>query len=109
MEVKPITPKEVKESRLNNIPDEVILAVNRALMSESVSGEVQITVMQSDLIEGIQAQFALAGREISKEEIFKNKYLNFEDIYKNAGWKISYDEPAYNENYYKPRFIFCKR
>ena len=34
--------------------------------------------------------------------------MDFEDLYRKSGWSVSYDKPAYNENY-DAFLIFNKR
>ena len=43
--------------------------------------------------------------KLSKDMIFENHWLDFEPIFRKAGWKVSYDKPGYGENY-KALFIF---
>ncbi len=31
--------------------------------------------------------------------VFAKGWLEVEDIYRKAGWKVKYDKPAYSENY----------
>jgi hypothetical protein len=45
---------------------------------------------------------------VSRQEVFDNQWLDIEDIYREAGWKVSYDKPAYNETY-KAYFTFSRR
>lgn len=32
-------------------------------------------------------------------QLIKEKWLDIEDHYRKAGWKVTYDKPAYCENY----------
>lgn len=36
---------------------------------------------------------------ISSDELYKKHQLDIEEVYRKAGWVVSYDKPAYNENY----------
>lgn len=89
--VKPISPQEVAETKLAVIPNEVIQVVNALIAESFVNGRA--TVLQKDIVEGLLA----AG--LKRNEIFKRHWLDFEAIYQDAGWKVEYDKPAYNESY----------
>jgi hypothetical protein len=91
MRIKPVSPQEVAEVRLETIPNEVIQVVN-ALIAEDYDGGYA-TILQKDIVEGLIA----AG--YSRDEIFKRHMLDFEEIYRQSGWKVEYDKPAYNESY----------
>ena len=43
----------------------------------------------------------------SRKEIFDNHLLDFEDVYRDQGWSVMYDSPAYCESY-DPYFLFKK-
>ena len=36
---------------------------------------------------------------LNRNEIFNKGWLNIEEVYRSAGWKVNYDKPAYNESY----------
>ena len=42
------------------------------------------------------------------EKVFKNKWLDVEEVYRKAGWKVEYDKPGYCEDY-EAYFVFEKR
>lgn len=81
-EVKPITPDEVIEQLLKDIPDEVLQAVNEGIKSNW--NGVSAIVLQKDI----------KNRTIELMDIdwngFKNQWLDFEQHYKNSGWKVEY-------------------
>lgn len=37
--------------------------------------------------------------DVPRNVVFANKWLDIEDIYREQGWRVDYDKPAYNENY----------
>lgn len=45
---------------------------------------------------------------ISRGVIFKNNWLNIEELYSNEGWLVKYDSPAYCESY-EPYFKFTRK
>jgi len=92
--VKPITPDQAIEKHVKSIPDFVIESVNE-LISEKLSTETRYaTILQKDIVERI-----ISKSDVDKSEIFRNHWLDIEEIYRNAGWDVEYDSPAYCEHY----------
>lgn len=91
--VKPITPAEAQAAKEAMIPDFVVAAVNR-LLSEKWKGKGYVTLTQNEVIAEIQKE-----RDITSGELFDNDFLDFEPYFRKAGWKVSYDKPAYYESY----------
>jgi len=92
---KPISPQEAKVSKRNLIPEFVFEAVN-SLISEGLSVDGSVRLMQRDIVKRIMQ---LSPVTISAGEIYNNKWLDIESSYEEAGWKVLYDKPAYNESY----------
>lgn len=101
-EVKPISPSEILDNLDKIIPPVVIQAVNNLLMKEYRGGSV--TILQDAIIKEIKN---LDGT-ITKDQIYDNKWLDFESLYRQNGWSVEYDKPAYNETY-AAKFIFKKK
>lgn len=101
--MKPLTPKQAVKlksgKKATSIPDVVIEVVNQ-LIVEKLHGETA-TVLQEDIIKRLLEKKYFKTRQ----EIFENKYLDFEDHYRKAGWKVFYDKPGYCESY-EPVFKF---
>ena len=102
-QVLPITPEQAEEQQLNSIPDFVIEAVN-GLIVKKYRREAKCAVLRQDeIIEAIQnVEF------VERDVIIKNRWLDFEDLYRQAGWSVDYDTPGYNESY-TPVFTFTKK
>lgn len=100
--VKALSPKDVNDALAQgvNLPDGVIEAVNELLIKNGSSK--YITLRQCDVVHAISERMG-----VTKDTIYNNKWLDFEDFYRAAGWKVSYDKPAYNETY-EPTFEFIK-
>ena len=90
--VKPITPSEVKIV----IPDAVIIAVNR-LIQDKWDGTKAI-IKQDEIMELISSDREDDPRP-KRSEVYKHHWLDFEDLYRQAGWSVEYDKPGYNEDY----------
>lgn len=93
LKVKPITPDEV----VHEIPDVIIEVVND-LIREKWNGQ-KSHILQEEILERLS---------IPRDEIFDKHWLDFEHIYREAGWHVIYDKPGWNENY-KAFFDFTKK
>ena len=91
MSVGPIRPEEVVELKKQQIPSEVFETINRLIGERIVGGEV--TIKQDDIVE------ELVIKGLQSAEIFRRGWLNVEPAYQDAGWKVAYDKPGYNETY----------
>ena len=96
--IKPITPDETRAIR-KGIPDFIFEAIN-SLIIKNVSAGGVARVLQNDILNLIQDK-------MTRESVFSNKYLDIEDHYRDAGWKVKYDKPAYNETY-EAYFVFSR-
>lgn len=98
--VDPIKPEEVT----HNIPDFVIEAVNK-LIREKWNGKEAI-IKQDEIMELISSD-DIDNDKPSRYMIYANHWLDFENLYRKAGWIVMFDKPGYNENY-PPYFKFKK-
>lgn len=94
MSTKPISPKDVPA---RNIPDEVISAFNDAIADHWNGRCSQFD--QKEVVERIIKKFQGNGTEITREILFKLRYLDVEEIFRRNGWRVEYDKPAFNETY----------
>lgn len=93
MSVKPITPSEAKSKKISLIPEIVIECFNE-LISRKLDIYGSATILQKDVVNLIESR-----SDLTASQIYSNKYLDVEDYYRKAGWKVVYDKPAYCENY----------
>jgi hypothetical protein len=91
----PIKPEDVVPLRSKNIPDWVIEAVNRLIVAKW-KGD-QAIVYQEEIV-----------KQYLGDGDFDYHWLNFEDIFREAGWKVVYDKPHYSESY-KAHFTFMRK
>lgn len=94
--VKPLRPSEIGANKVNHIPAAVIEAVNELLTEQFTGGSV--TIKQKEIVERAKKKMDPGAR-------FNYDWLNFEPLFRTYGWKVSYDKPAYNEDY-EPYFDF---
>ncbi len=96
-QVKPLSPAEARAECLKNIPNVVVDAVNHYLRMRAHQSEIRIK--QVEIIEYCERH------DYSREALFKNNWLDFEDLYRARGWKVYYDKPSYDESY-DAAFVF---
>jgi hypothetical protein len=101
-ELKPISPSDIIENLDKIIPPVVIQAVNNLLKKEFRGSSA--TILQDDIVSEIMR---LDG-SYTRDMIFDNKILDFEEIYRKNGWSVEYDKPGYCESY-TAKFIFKKK
>lgn len=102
---KPISPDEVGEYAQKAFPDFVFDTVNTLLATTSGRSK---TLYQNKIVEMMISKAAEKGIILDKREIYDKRYLDFEDAYRSAGWKVEYDKPAYNESY-EAHFEFSRK
>lgn len=90
---KPITPNTATEFKKKQMPEGVIDAFNE-LIAKRWNGSTS-KVMQNEVIDLIIEKVPKATRR----KIFDNHWLDVEDIFRQEGWKVSYDKPGYCETY----------
>jgi hypothetical protein len=95
--IKPISPEDL----VMLVPDFVIEAVNELIIENWNGREARIT--QDSIIGRI-----ISKESISRDEIYRRNLLNFEPIFEEAGWEVTYDKPGYCESY-KAYFLFKKK
>lgn len=87
--MKPITPSEARKR--THIPDVVIQAFNECI--QRGLGTHTADVKQSE----VAARILQLDPDMTRQQIFDNHWLDVEDVYREAGWKVEYDKPGYNE------------
>lgn len=82
---KPITPAEAVKKKTTLIPDAVFDAFNE-LIAKNLVGNSS-TVKQDDAVAMIASRLSC-----SRQHVFDQHWLDIEDSYSEAGWKVVYDE-----------------
>lgn len=92
--IQPIKRSEIKEAKCSSLPEEVIQSVNDMIVKNWNGSQAKFK--QKDLIEQIMSK---GNMKITRESLFSEYLLDFEDAFRREGWKIVYDGPGYNETY----------
>lgn len=101
--ITPITKEEVIKKQSYKIPEIIIEIVNKLLIQNYNIETGKATIKLNEIMD-----LAVGDSDcglFTREEIFKNHYLDFESLYEKQGWKVTYDKPGYNE-FYEPFFVF---
>lgn len=102
--VTPMSPKDIENDLENIIPEFVITAVNNILKRKYRPNNTYVALKQNEIIKEIQS----INPDVSRAQIFDNKWFDFESLFEKAGWKVEYDKPGYNETY-EAHFTFTPK
>ncbi|MCS4088582.1 hypothetical protein [Rhizobium sp. BK176] len=89
---KPISPDDIAEAKIGHIPEAVVAVFNKMIALNYTGGSA--TVRQEDVLKEIANTTTL-----DRGEIFDKGYLNVEEIFRAAGWRVSYTKPDYTESF----------
>jgi hypothetical protein len=98
----PISPDEVVKAKGGIIPNFVYQAFNN-LIAKYWDGRSAV-VKQPEVVGYI---VKLCPNAIGRPDVFDKGWLDVEEVYRAAGWKVKYDKPGYNESY-DAYFVFSK-
>ncbi len=102
--VEPIKPEDVSELKKERMPDGVIECFNELIADNLHGGSARFT--QDKAVNALMRKLCLS--EDKRNVIFENHYLDVEDIFRKAGWKVEFDKPAYCESY-ESNYTFSKK
>jgi hypothetical protein len=89
--MKPIKPSDLI-ARKKDFPPEVLEAFNE-LIAKNFSGRRAEFLMKD------AANLIASKMGIPRAQVFKEKFLDVENIYRAEGWLVTFDNPGYNEDY----------
>lgn len=85
-----LSPKDITERQRKLIPPFVTEAIDN-LLAQKFDGSSAVFSLK-EATEAIKDSMPVF-------ESFKSEWLNFEPIYREAGWKVVFDRPGCNEDY----------
>lgn len=98
MPVNPIRPEEVAANR--KLPDVVMTAWN-LMIAEKFDGQTAY-IKQDDIVVKIADAM-----DVTRSVVFEKNWLEIEDMYRAAGWKVIYNKSMTGDNF-DSHFIFKK-
>ena len=90
MPIEPIRPSDISDTKRTSIPDYVFDVFNLEIAKVYTCGRA--VVKQQSVVD------ALVRRGHDRNAIFACGWLNVEEAYRDFGWAVGYDKPAYNES-----------
>lgn len=100
--IMPMSKEDVLKEKKGSIPSVIFKAVNKLLVKNPIrSGK--ITIDQDDILKIVCGDTDCGG--LDRNAVFDNDWLDFEDFYREVGWRVTYVKPSYGDNF-KPYFIF---
>lgn len=91
--MEPIKPSDISEYKKNNAPEKVIEAWNTVIARNFRANRYS----QFTLDELVDEIYYATGA--SRRSMLDKGWLDLEEIYIAAGWKVEFDKPGYNESY----------
>ena len=96
----PMRPEDAVEAQRFQIPEEVFVVFNGLIARDYREGRAR--VMQKEVVDRLVKQ------GIARRAIFDNHWLDVEANYRAEGWHVTYDSPAYCEDF-EPSFEFSTK
>lgn len=99
-DIKPFSPDEAKANKVHTLPVQLIQAINE-LLSEKYTDGGTIRITLKDLKARCRRVFGQDGMSSNADPIssWPDSVWDFEPVYRQQGWSVMYDKPAYNESY----------
>ena len=101
MKVKALSPKEI----VYDIPDFVIEAVNTLLRKEFRGKEC--TIKAKDII--AEGRNSKTGKTHPNKDWYKEHWMDFENIFREQGWKVEYNQPCYGDSNFDAYYTFTPK
>lgn len=89
--VEAFSPEDARKARTGGFPNEVIRLVN-AMLAKSSLAYVNPVIYQDDVVD------ELVKLGYDRARIFADHLLDFEKLYEEKGWTVSYDKPGYSDS-----------
>lgn len=101
--ITPVSPVEAIAQKNDLVPDFVFEAFNEMIVKNlKQNGSAQVD--QNEVLELIVNK---SSGTLSRQDVFEKSFLDVEPHYRKSGWIVTYDRPAYYENY-NAYYIFKK-
>lgn len=94
--VKALSKEEVIKNQISKIPGEVIEVVNKLLTENYEPNNGTASIHQDDILNLLSSP---AYGNHSRRDVFDNHWLDFEDIYREKGWKVTYVKATYDDEF----------
>ncbi len=85
MAVTPISADKIIAHRAQYFPDEVIGTVNQMLIRKFNMSSRRAVIPEDELVD------LMVQKGLKREEIFANNWLDFEQVFGDVGWIVTYN------------------
>lgn len=102
--MKPIKPDEILDNRENIIHPNIFVVINDMLKKKYTHYNTSVDIKQNDIIKA----FLEITPDFKRQQIFDEHHLDFEEVYRQYGWSVKFDQPGWDENY-DTRYTFTKK
>lgn len=102
----PIKPKDVVKRKAETIPEPVFDAFNE-LIVQNFNGRFANIKLKTAADLALKKIRESGGPQYSRQELYDLGFMDVEDVYRKAGWKVEFDKPGYCETY-DAYFTFSK-
>ena len=91
--VMPVTPAAAREAYESggDVPDFVVQTVNELIGKFYLPGGFSIN--QNDVVTALMAKRG----NVSRQQVFEQKWLNFENAFRQLGWKVEHSKGTWGE------------
>lgn len=101
----PIRPDEIINLKKDYLPSEIIQAINECIIKNWNGKYSRFTLKEVTSL--MLEKMLVKHKPYTRQMIYDNGYVDFEDVYRDVGWKVVYDKPGFNENY-QANFTFSR-
>ncbi len=93
--VEAITPDEVLKNRPKYIHPDIIRIVNEILSQKFIGIGSEVSIKRKT----IEIAFLSRNPDFERSKLYDDKHMDFEDVFRKAGWKVSYHSPCRDESF----------
>jgi hypothetical protein len=91
MTISPLAAADIMKVRTSFFPEAVYAAVNEMLQRKFNSRTHRAVIKQDELVA------LMVQKGLDEGEIFANNWLDFEEVYRDHGWTVTYEKSDYTD------------
>jgi hypothetical protein len=103
----PIKPSEVQGKKNETIPEPVFEAFNEMIVQEWDGRSANFTLKEVADLAFKKLKGTEEYQDMVRQTMYDKGWMDVEDAFRQAGWKVEFDKPGYNESY-DANFTFRK-
>jgi hypothetical protein len=109
--VAPITPAQAMDVRIETFDENMIRAVNNLIQLnlKVTSSYVESRAKQKEIFAEYCKITGFENTTALHQQLLDRHVFDFEDLYRDKGWKVEYHKPDYTESHYDAYFVFSMK